>query len=117
MPVVLLVGGESPLDRVPSEPGLNVEVVSYIAAVVVVDERMMNRRVVKNDGDDYENKTQNKCSLRWSSEQACPGLRRSPLLEFRTNMLGFQTSRSHSSPVWCVRLEVDSSVRTPHLRT
>ena len=104
MPVVLLVGGESPLDRVPSEPGLNVEVVSYIAAVVVVDERMMNRRVVKNDGDDYENKTQNKCSLRWSSEQLVRGCGGTLFLNFGRICLDFKpaevTPRPFGVSVW-----------------
>ena len=49
MPIGLIVGGECPLDRVPVEPVLNVNVLGDIAIVVVIDERMMNRRVVKSE--------------------------------------------------------------------
>ena len=63
MPIGLIVSGESPRDRVPGEPGLNVEVLGDIAVVVVIDERVMNRRIVKNDGGDHEDKTENKGSL------------------------------------------------------
>ena len=59
MPIGLIVGGECPLDRIPAEPVLNVDVLGYVAVVVVIDKRMMNRRVVKNDGGDYKNKTEN----------------------------------------------------------
>src|ERR1035437_3520383 len=100
MPIGLIVAGESPLDHVPVEPGLNVNVISYVAVIVIIDERVMKCRVVERDGGDDQEKTQNKYSLRWSSEQACPRLRRSPLPGICTNILGFQTSRSHSSPVF-----------------
>ena len=100
MPIGLIVGGESPRDRVPGEPRLNVVVLGDIAVVVVIDERVMNRRVVKSRGGDYEDKAENQGTLRWLSEQALCRLRRSPLFGSFANMLGFQTSRSHSSPVF-----------------
>ena len=99
MPIGLIVAGESPLDRVPVEPGLNVDIFRDVGVVVVIDEWVMNRRVVERGGSDYQQKTENKYSLRWSSEQARPQRRRSLLLGFCTKMLGLQTSRSHSSPV------------------
>src|SRR5271169_4848030 len=100
MPIGLIVSGERPLDRVPAEPALNVNVLGYIAIIVIVDEWMMNRRVVKNDGGDYKDKAKNEWSIPCSTEQACPRLRRSSLPGFCMNMLGFQASRSHSSPIF-----------------
>ena len=99
MPIGLIVGGESPRDRVPSEARLNVEVVRDIAIVVVIDERMMNRRMVKNDGCDHEDKTQNEGLILRSSEPARSG---EDEVRFRIlqNMPGFHASRSHSSPVF-----------------
>ncbi len=105
MPVGRVVGGESPRDRIPGEPRLNVDVVSNIGVVVVIDEGVMNRRVVENDGGDDQDKAENQGSLLRPSE---PGpseaarcrLRRSALLRFLANMFGFQTSSSHSSPVF-----------------
>ncbi len=99
MPIGLIVGGESPRYRVPSETCLNVEVVRDIAIVVVIDERMLNRRIVKNDGCDHEDKTQNKDLLLRSSEPFRSGVGGSPLLRF-AKMPGFHASRSHSSPVF-----------------
>ena len=60
MPVGLIVGGESPGDRFPAEPCLNVNVLRDVAVVVVIDERMMNRRVVESDGGNDQDKTENK---------------------------------------------------------
>src|ERR1039457_2030397 len=105
MPVGRVVGGESPLDRIPGEPRLNADVVSNIGVVVVIDEWVMNHRVVENHGGDYQDKAENKGSLLsssepGSSEPACSRRRRSPLLRFCTNTLGFQAGRSHSSPLF-----------------
>src|ERR1039457_3902507 len=105
MPVGRVVSGESPLDRIPGEPRLNADVVNNIGVVVVIDEWVMNRRVVENHGGYYQDKAENKGSLLSSSEPvsseaARSRLRQSPLLRFFANMLGFQTSRSHSSPVF-----------------
>src|SRR5664280_3514412 len=99
MPIGLIVAGESPLDRVPVESGLNVDIFRDVGVVVVIDEWVMRRRVVERDGGDDQEKTKNKYSLRWSCKPTRPRLRRSPLLGFCTKMLGFQTSRSHSSPI------------------
>jgi hypothetical protein len=84
---------------------LNVVVLGDIAVVVVIDERMMDRRIVENEGGDYEDKAENQGPLLCSnepesSEPAGCRLRRSPLLRFVAKMLGFHASRSHSSPVF-----------------
>src|ERR1017187_6498602 len=110
MPIGRVIGGERPLYRVPVEPALNVDVFRHKAVVVVIDKRVMNRRVVKSDGGDCQDKAENQRSpLRsrgpgssgpGSGEPARSRLRQSPLLRFLASMLGFQTSRSHSSPVF-----------------
>src|ERR1035437_10230734 len=70
MPIGLIVAGESPRYRVPGESCLNVEILGDIAVVVVIDERVMNRRGVKNDGGDHQNKAEDKRLLLRSSEPA-----------------------------------------------
>src|ERR1039458_7633850 len=115
MPIGSIVGGESPRDRIPVKPGLSVDILGDIDVIVVIDEWVLDRRVVKNDGGDYQDKAENKRSLLrscepgssepgssepGSSEAARSRLRQSPLLRFLARMFGFQASRSHSSPVF-----------------
>ena len=70
--------------------------------LVVIDERMMDRRIVENEGGDYEDKAENQGPLLCSnepesSEPAGCRLRRSPLLRFWPIMLMLRPQRRLSS--------------------
>src|ERR1017187_1760048 len=80
MPIGLIEAGESPRYGVPGKSCLNVEVARDIAVVVVIDERMMNRRGVENKRGDYQGKAENHGSLLRLAEPARRRLRQGPLL-------------------------------------
>src|SRR5215467_13706174 len=69
MPVCLVGGRHRPLDRVPTQPFVNVNVVGDVSGIVIVREWMLVDRVVDRHGCDDDQEADDDLSLPWRREE------------------------------------------------